>query len=61
MYLNPSFQQALIGRHSRKPWTKFATAENQHLLAEDTLGFLDGLLRFDHQERFTAREAMEHA
>ena len=61
MHSNLAIPQALIGRHSRKPWTKFATAENQHLLAQDALEFLDGLLKFDHQERFTAREAMEHA
>jgi hypothetical protein len=29
--LDPQLE-ALIGRHSRKPWTKFVNAENQHLV-----------------------------
>jgi serine/threonine protein kinase len=27
---------------------------------QDALDFLDHLLRYDHQERFTAEEAMQH-
>ena len=34
--------------------------ENQHLVFAEGLDFLDKLLRYDHQERLTAREAMEH-
>ena len=34
--------------------------ENQHLVSAEALDFLDKLLRYDHQERLTAREAMEH-
>lgn len=34
--------------------------ENQHLVTPEALDFLDKLLRYDHQERLTAREAMEH-
>lgn len=50
----------ILGRHSRKLWTRFVHGENQHLATPDALDFLDGLLRYDHQERFTAKEAMEH-
>ncbi|MBA0715858.1 hypothetical protein Golax_014737 [Gossypium laxum] len=49
---------ALVGRHSRKPWTKFINAENQHLALPEAIDFLDKLLRYDHQERPTAKEAM---
>ncbi|MBA0560925.1 hypothetical protein Golob_017796, partial [Gossypium lobatum] len=51
---------ALVGRHSQKPWTKFINAENQHLALPEAIDFLDKLLRYDHQERPTAKEAMAH-
>ncbi|XP_039058554.1 uncharacterized protein LOC120202143 [Hibiscus syriacus] len=51
---------ALVGRRSRKPWTKFVNAENQHLALPEVIDFLDKLLRYDHQERPTAKEAMAH-
>ncbi|XWS29721.1 hypothetical protein CRYUN_Cryun24cG0054600 [Craigia yunnanensis] len=51
---------ALVGRHSRKPWTKFINVENQHLALPEAVDFLDKLLRYDHQERPTAKEAMAH-
>lgn len=34
--------------------------ENQHLVSPEAIDFLDKLLRYDHYERLTAREAMEH-
>ncbi|KAG6768160.1 hypothetical protein POTOM_027057 [Populus tomentosa] len=49
---------ALVGRHSRKPWSKFINSDNQHLVSPEALDFLDKLLRYDHQDRLTAREAM---
>lgn len=50
----------ILGRHSRKRWARFANSENEHLVTPEALDFLDGLLRYDHQERLTAKEAMEH-
>ncbi|KAL4573533.1 hypothetical protein LXL04_020343 [Taraxacum kok-saghyz] len=50
-YLN-KFQlelEALVGRHSRKPWSKFMNAYNQHLVYPEAIDFLD---------RLTAKEAM---
>ena len=58
--LDPQLE-ALIGTHSKKPWSKFVTPDNQHLVTPEALDFLDKLLRFDHQERFTCKEAMAHA
>ncbi|XP_039007968.1 casein kinase II subunit alpha-2-like [Hibiscus syriacus] len=51
---------ALVGRHSRKPSSKFINADNQHLVSPEAIDFLDKLLRYDHQDRLTAREAMAH-
>lgn len=47
-------------RHSRKRWERFVHSENQHLVSPEALDFLDRLLRYDHYERYTAREAMDH-
>uniref|UniRef100_A0A453BPR3 Protein kinase domain-containing protein n=1 Tax=Aegilops tauschii subsp. strangulata TaxID=200361 RepID=A0A453BPR3_AEGTS len=33
-------------------------ADNQHLVSPEVIDFLDKLLRYDHQDRLTAREAM---
>ncbi|KAH9608435.1 hypothetical protein KSS87_008708 [Heliosperma pusillum] len=49
---------ALVGRHSRKPWTRYMSADNQHLAVPEAIDFLDRLLKYDHQERPTAKEAM---
>jgi len=57
--LDPSFMN-LIGRHARKPWKKFVSNENKHLAVPDAIDFLDKLLKYDQQERLTAREAMQH-
>uniref|UniRef100_A0A1I8B3C3 Casein kinase II subunit alpha n=1 Tax=Meloidogyne hapla TaxID=6305 RepID=A0A1I8B3C3_MELHA len=57
--LDPRFND-LLGRHSRKRWERFVHSENQHLVTPEAIDFLDKLLRYDHQDRLTAREAMEH-
>ena len=57
--LDPQLE-ALIGTHSRKQWSKFVTSENQHLVTPESMDFIDKLLRYDHQERLTAKEAMAH-
>ncbi|XP_062101833.1 casein kinase II subunit alpha-2-like [Humulus lupulus] len=51
---------ALVGRHSRKPWSKFMNVDNHHLAVPEAIDFVDNLLRYDHQERPTAKEAMAH-
>ncbi|KAG0467173.1 hypothetical protein HPP92_018753 [Vanilla planifolia] len=51
---------ALVGRHGRKPWSRFINADNQHVAVPEAVDFLDKLLRYDHQERLTAKEAMAH-
>ena len=34
--------------------------QREHLVSEEFLDFIDKLLRYDHQERLTAKEAMDH-
>lgn len=36
-------------RFPKRPWSKFITPENKKYVSEEALGFLDGLLRYDHQ------------
>ncbi|XP_035646761.1 casein kinase II subunit alpha' isoform X1 [Oncorhynchus keta] len=45
---------------TRKRWEQFVQTENQHLVSPEALDLLDKLLRYDHQQRLTATEAMEH-
>ena len=52
--------EVLVGKHRRKPWSKFITSENQHLVSPEAIDFLDKLLRYDHAERISAKEAMYH-
>ncbi|THU46797.1 hypothetical protein C4D60_Mb09t08670 [Musa balbisiana] len=58
--LDPQLE-ALVGRHSRKPWTRFINGDNQHLAVPEAVDFVDKLLQYDHQDRPTAKEAMAHA
>ncbi|KAI4369975.1 hypothetical protein MLD38_018364 [Melastoma candidum] len=55
--LDPQLE-VLVGWHTKKPWSRFINADNQHLVSPKAIDFLDKLLRYDHQERLTAREAM---
>ncbi|KAI9312577.1 Pkinase-domain-containing protein [Dichotomocladium elegans] len=50
----------ILGRYPRKPWSKFITNDNHRFVSDEAVDFLDHLLRYDHQERLTAKEAMAH-
>lgn len=39
----------------------FPLLENQRYISNEAIDFLDKLLRYDHQERLTAKEAQSHA
>nr|CAD7611209.1 unnamed protein product [Timema genevievae] len=52
--------QKSSSKHSKKRWERFVHSENQHLVSPEALDFLDKLLQYDHYDRLTAREAMEH-
>lgn len=49
-----------LGYYNRRPWERFINDNNQHLVSKEFLDFVDKLLRYDHQERLTAKEAMAH-
>ncbi|KAF5797573.1 putative non-specific serine/threonine protein kinase [Helianthus annuus] len=36
--------EALVGRHSRKPWSKFMNADNQHLASPEVIESDIGIL-----------------
>lgn len=50
----------LVGEHNKKAWTKFINSDNEHLVSEEGIDFLARVLRYDHAERLTCREAMDH-
>lgn len=49
-----------MGYYNRRPWERFINESNQHLVSNEFLDIIDKLLRYDHQERLTAKEAMQH-
>ncbi|CAN3372625.1 hypothetical protein DIURU_004881 [Diutina rugosa] len=50
-----------LAYYNRRSWDRFVNDNNQHLVSDEFLDFIDKLLRYDHQERLTAQEAMDHA
>lgn len=50
----------VMGNYPRKAWERFVNADNQRYISDEAIDFLDHLLRYDHQERLTAQEAMDH-
>jgi len=57
--LDPHFDE-ILGKHSRKAWTKFSTPENNHLLSPEVLDLIDRMLVYDHAARVLPKEAMQH-
>ncbi|KAJ2450183.1 Casein kinase II subunit alpha [Coemansia sp. RSA 2424] len=57
--LNEQYDK-ILGTYPRKAWSKFVTIENQRFVSTEAMDFLDRLLRYDHMERLTAKEAMSH-
>jgi len=51
----------ILGKHSKKPWNKFINGTNEALVSKEALDLLSLMLRYDHAERVTPKEAMEHA
>lgn len=50
----------LLGRHSKKPFGRFVTPENQALVSDEAIDMVSSLLKYDHQMRLTAIEAQDH-
>lgn len=51
----------ILGAHAVTPWSEFVNPDNAKFVTTEALDFIDQLLRYDHQERMTAQEAMAHA
>ncbi|GAN02176.1 pkinase-domain-containing protein [Mucor ambiguus] len=51
----------ILGRYPKKQWQKFINNENRRYISNEVFDFLGHLLLYDHQERYTAKEAMAHA
>ena len=58
--LGPQYS-GLVQPCPRRPWETFVTPENRALVSAEAIDLLDRLLRYDPEERLTAREAMAHA
>lgn len=50
----------MIEKCPRRPWSKFVKPEYAALCSQDALDLLDKMLVYDHAERITPIEAMEH-
>lgn len=50
----------ILGQHPKKQWSKFVNHQNESLITEDALDLLDQMLRYDHAERTTPKDAMDH-
>mmetsp|Transcript_139683 Transcript_139683/g.348317 ORF Transcript_139683/g.348317 Transcript_139683/m.348317 type:complete len:347 (-) Transcript_139683:240-1280(-) len=59
MELDPHFDD-ILGKHSRKQWSKFVTTENQHLVSHEVIDMIDHMLIYDHAARILPKEAMSH-
>ena len=46
--LDPHFD-GILGRHSKKPLTRFSNKDNQHLVSEEAVDLLGKLLRYVHE------------
>ncbi|ODQ67103.1 casein kinase II [Nadsonia fulvescens var. elongata DSM 6958] len=58
LQLGPEFDD--IGIYASRSWDRFINNDNQKYCSPEALDFLVKLLRYDHQERLTAQEAMAH-
>jgi len=50
----------VIGRGKPKPWRSFVTEESREDATPEALDLIDRCIRYDHTERITAAEALEH-
>jgi len=57
--LDPNYE-GVLGKHTKKPWNKFVTDGNKHLVSNEALDLLSKMLVYDHAERITPKEAMQH-
>ena len=49
-----------IDKHTKKKFQIFVKEDNQHLVSEEALDLLSQMLIYDHAERITAKDALDH-
>lgn len=52
--------QSLLNGYNRKSWQRYISTEQEHFITEQAIDLLESMLRIDHMERITAREALAH-
>ena len=53
--------ERMIEKASKKPWSKFVTQDNKHLVSEDAFNLLDKVLTYNHYYRLLPKEIMQHS
>lgn len=56
----PSEYDNILGRYKRQSWQSFIKENNKKYATPLAIDLIDKLLRYDHKERLTAQEAMDH-
>jgi casein kinase II subunit alpha len=59
LQLDESFRQNLH-KMPKKPWLHFLTEENSHLISEEAVDLINRMLVYDHANRITMKEALDH-
>ncbi|ORX45546.1 Pkinase-domain-containing protein [Hesseltinella vesiculosa] len=57
--LTPRLRKMIV-RQPVKPWSALVKDSNQRYMSKELFDLLDHLLRYDHEERLTCQEAMQH-
>ena len=57
--LSAYFKEHLIN-YKTKPWHKYVNHSNEELVCEDGFDLLGKMLKIDHTERLTCKEAILH-
>jgi casein kinase II subunit alpha len=56
-----SSMKDMIGKSSdSKTWDSFKNNKNAHLFSEESIDLIHQMLQYDHKNRITAREAINH-
>lgn len=50
----------MLQKHTKKKYQIFANSSNQHLINDTVLDLIEKMLLYDHAERITPKEAMQH-
>ena len=49
-----------LGMNAKNPWKRYINRKNKHLCTPEALNLLDSLLVYDHMNRLTALQTMQH-